>query len=239
MNDDIQEIKESIKKINDRINELTKRIQKFEKKQILKSQDPTSYEIIKEEEWDWVEKNLHKTGIILEYEIAKYLFNTGLVYEQNDEFFYPKEDNQFYTDFLFGENISSAQKLSVNKFETDIKIWEYFYFDNDNRNFKIKVIIHYFIECKSRNNPPLNYLIIPKRFQDDPKFFPLYSIHSSAFFNQLWIKSNRFSETSQELSAFNMVILQLMTKKHLRKLFGNYFVQLIAKVVVHWLKYYL
>lgn len=58
MNDDIQEIKESIKKIDDRINELTKRIQKFEKKQILKSKDPTSYEIIKEEEWDWVEKNL-------------------------------------------------------------------------------------------------------------------------------------------------------------------------------------
>ena len=148
---------------------LEKRIKRLEREvKKLKSRNFGSkyienFDFDSEDIWDTIERNIHKRGIILEYEIINILKEINSDFSHHDTFLYPKNPIKFFIDYYFHNNryfnIRKLDKLQEKKLETDIIIDEYDkIIDNE---IKINLNYKYIIECKSRSHPPINYLIFP------------------------------------------------------------------------------
>lgn len=157
----LSEMSQKIQKNIKEITKIKKKLNRFTSAK-LKS-DVSQFDIKSEESWDFIKRNLYKTGIFLEQEIQDYLKELGIKFESNYQFFYPNDPGKYYIDIIL-EEISRqrgrTERIQKGNFEIDIIASEFKEFSD--QNFEINVKINYIFECKSRNNPPVNYLVIPR-----------------------------------------------------------------------------
>lgn len=179
------------------INYLKDKVEKIEKKvqKLLKDQGDRnilSFEIKGDDQWDHIERNLLQSGIILEHEISRKLTDMEIIHDQNCTFKYPSEKGKFMIDYSFSnENefyrFPEFEKIKSRLFETDLWIDNDYDYSDD--KFNIRVTTYYLIECKSRANPPINYLFLPNKtglnLLKDPKksFFQLKGSKLLPFLN--------------------------------------------------------
>ena len=95
----IRKVEIENQKLRQNHQKLARKIEKLEN--IRGTSDITEFEINQEEEWKVVERNLHKTGVLLEYEVAEYLKETNLEFDLNYLFKYPSDPGVFYIDYFF------------------------------------------------------------------------------------------------------------------------------------------
>ncbi len=177
-------IQGQLQKLESKINLIQKRVEHLENAKIPKTQH--DFEILTPEAWEQVERNLSKAGIILEFQMAEKLQkiseNTNVAYDSSEKFEYPNVPGGYYIDLLcknyilLGEDLAKdlnnskdvittfwngerfRPEISSNEFEID-----YFVEDNlkfDVGKYRVEIVYKYAIECKSREDPPVNYLII-------------------------------------------------------------------------------
>lgn len=116
-------------------------------------------------------------------------------YIPNYEFEYPNELGEYYLDLFFNNMEVEDNKVKTSLFETDIVIFENKVFEDD--NFSIWVDLTYIVKCKSRSNPPINYIVFPLKYS---KVFsqPYISFYGSAFYHQLFIEANDLLRTERK-----------------------------------------
>jgi len=197
----LEENKEKIKNLVNDVNILKKDVKKLE---IARgSKFVSEFEIENEQQWDQVEKALIQKGTILEYEISKKLEQENIDFEPNDTFIYPSERHSSYIDYFFSSSypfhaFKEGKDVQTAEFETDFTINEVDKIITD--DFEILLDTYYFIECKSRTNPPINYLFILNKFynQVDSSFRSFLVINGSNFVGIFNLKSNILWPTSHE-----------------------------------------
>jgi len=186
------ELNEKVRRNSEKLKLLENAIKKLRSKNT-GDKNVKNFEIEGDEVWELLERNLYKNGVLLEYEILNILKSMDIQFEHQDTFSYPKEPDKFYIDYHFYNNLfyrhKDVQPIPYKSFETDIVINELDKITREN----IKVFIHYYylIECKSRSNPPVNYLIFPDY---DLKDIINQIKHSDSEFNSMIrLKSSQFT----------------------------------------------
>lgn len=222
----MEKFKKSMNLIGKDLINLKKRIKKLEIDKGAKN--IIDFEIKTKEQWDTVERNLTKTGIILEYEVFKKLKEMEVDFEQNFTFFYPNEANTFYLDYVFSKNGSflkfkDGPEINIAENEIDALITQRLEFKEG--KYKIKVFVHYLIECKSRNDPPINYLFIPnkhfKKFNEDQK--SVLKLYGSTFFGVLYLKNDYLWPTLRDPISINHSNLSIDPKDTITDAFWQLF----------------
>ncbi len=173
-------------------------------------------EINSSDAWEQVERSLYKTGLILEFGVAEKLNriskSTGIIYDPSYSFTYPNVPGSFYIDLLCKEWIHLSEEkaetlnaakdiltaawngdqyspqINTGESERDFLVKDHFQMDVG--RFRVNFVIKYAIECKSRIDPPVNYLIVT----EDNLHLPLLPIQMSGPFWFL-IDTPQFPET--------------------------------------------
>lgn len=163
----------------------------------------SDFEIKRKDQWDVVESNLSKTGILLEYEIFKKLKDMGIDFEQNYSFIYPNKENSFYIDYIFSKNapitkFKKAPRIKVSENEIDVLIHHKLKYKDG--KYIIRIFVYYLIECKSRSNPPINYLFIPNKhfMKFDKGKKSVYRLYGSDFIGDLYVESDYLWSTLRD-----------------------------------------
>ncbi len=223
-NDDNINLKEKIKNLEIENQKLNQNNQKLEKKvkrleDLRGTNKKLSFEINNEEEWNDIENKLHKTGILLEYEILDHIKETKLKFKANNSFIYPSDQGVFYIDYFFDKWDSVTPTFNLAELETDLKVFEEV--DVKDENFKINVKIIYFIECKSRI-PPINYIIIPDNTLTKA-YKAEFVFNGSNILNRISIESDFFIKTKQKIIGIKYPHLNIDRQKIFNKAFWQLF----------------
>jgi len=218
--------KSSIDGLTKKLNELTKSVEKIKSQR--GERKVSKFEIKSKAEWDLVERTLLQKGIILEHEIFKSLEEMGIEYEPNDNFFYPTDKGLFYIDSFFSNNnlfhyFEDALDIKTSQYETDVWIQDFEIIQDD--NFIIRFDINYFIECKSRSNPPINYLFVLdktlRKIKTTGKSF--LTIKGSKFIGDLILEIDYFWRTIHDPIQISYPNLHIEEKETLNTAFWQLF----------------
>jgi len=213
--------------------ELEKRVEILEKKVQRLSKDRgdrniSNFEIIDDDQWDHIERNLLQKGVILEHEISKKLKDLDIEHTQNYSFLYPSDKGKFMTDYQFSnENelcrFPDSEDIKSREFETDIYIDKDFKYSDE--KFNISVTFYYLIECKSKANPPINYLFIPNKhflkLKEPKKSF--FQLKGSKFLPSVNLYYDKIWRTDQNIIQIEYPKLSLDNTKTLNKAFWQLF----------------
>ena len=212
--------------INRKIEILEKKVQRLIKDK--GDRNISTFEITGDDQWDYIERNLLQKGVILEHEISKILKDLGVIHTQNDSFLYPSDRGKFMIDYQFSnENdfcqFTDSDVIKSRMFETDIYIDKEYNYNDD--NFNISITLYYLVECKSRANPPINYLFIPNKVGLDLKepersFFHLTGSKFLPFINLYYDKIWR---TDQNIIQIGYPKLNIDNKETLNEAFWQLF----------------
>ena len=213
--------------------DLKNRVENLERKvqRLLKDRGDrniSNFEITGDDQWDHIERNLLQKGVILEHEISKKLQDLDIEYTQNHSFLYPSDRGKFMIDYQFSnENeffrFPDSDDIKSRMFETDIYIDKKYKYSDE--NFNISVTFYYLIECKSRANPPINYLFIPNKVGlelKEPKksFFQLIGSKFLPFINLYY---DPIWRTDQNIIQIEYPKLNLDNKETLNEAFWQLF----------------
>lgn len=218
--------KSLIDSLKKKLNELNKSV---EKKKIHRGEKKVSkFEINSKAEWDSVERTLLQKGFILEYEIFKNLEKMGIEYEPNHSFPYPTDKGLFYIDHFFSNNnifchLNDAIDIKTGQYETDVWIQDSEIIQDE--NFIIRLNINYFIECKSRSNPPINYLFVLDKTLGMFKLKgrPFLTIKGSNFIGGLFFQIDDFWRTKHDPIQISYPKLHIEEKETLNTAFWQLF----------------
>lgn len=214
-------------------NELEKRMEKLERnvQKLLKDQGDrniSNFEINGDDQWDHIERNLLQKGVILEHEISKKLNDLDIEHTQNYSFLYPSGKGKYMIDYQFSnENkfcrFPESDEIKSRLFETDIYIDKDYKYSDE--NFNISLTLYYLFECKSRANPPINYLFIPNKvgleFKEPEKSF--FQLKGSKFLPFLNLYIDPIWRTGQNIIQIKYPKLDLDNKEILNEAFWQLF----------------
>jgi len=213
--------------------DLKNRIENLERKvqRLLKNQGDrtiSNFEITGDDQWDHIERNLLQKGVILEHEISKKLKDLDIEHTQNYSFLYPSEKGKFMIDYQFSNvneffRFPDSEDIKSRMFETDIYIDKDFKYSDE--NFNISVTFYYLIECKSRSNPPINFLFIPNKVglelkEPEKSFFQLKGSKFLPFINLYY---DPIWRTDQNIIQIKYPKLDLDSKETLNEAFWQLF----------------
>lgn len=223
---EINEIKSAINSLTNKLNALNESVEKL--KTHRGDRKVSKFEIKSKAEWDFVERTLLQKGFMLEYEIFKSLEKMGIEYEPNHSFPYPTGTGLFYIDTFFSNNnifchLNDAPDIKTSLFETDVWIKDSEIIQDE--NFIINLNINYFIECKSRSNPPINYLfVLDKKIPViRKKGYPFILLRGSKFFNDLLLEIDFFWRTEHDPIQISYPKLNIEEKEALNTAFWQLF----------------
>ncbi|KKN61190.1 hypothetical protein LCGC14_0524310 [marine sediment metagenome] len=226
-----KKVKLNNKKIKDLITDIQNLKKDLNKLKISQgSKYPSDFVIEGKEQWEQVEKALIQQGILLEYDIIKKLDNESIIHNSNDSFIYPNGKNKFYIDYFFSKNnphphynFPESKEIQTGEFETDITIDEIDRFEDQNFIFTLNT--HFLIECKSRSNPPVNYIIILDKIanQMENKIKFLLSIKGSKFASDFILKTNTLWSTRHKPLPISYSNLKIDDKNTLVEAFWQLF----------------
>ena len=214
-------------------NDLEKRMEKLERnvQKLLKDQGDrniSNFEINGDDQWDHIERNLLQKGVVLEHEISKKLNDLDIEHTQNYSFLYPSDKGKFMIDYQFSNENEFCQfpesdVIKSRLFETDIYIDKDYKYSDE--NFNISVTLYYLFECKSRANPPINYLFIPNKvgleFKEPEKSF--FQLKGSKFLPFLNLYFDPIWRTDQNIIQIKYPKLDLDNKETLNEAFWQLF----------------
>lgn len=213
--------------------DLKNRVENLERKvqRLLKDRGDrniSNFEITGDGQWDHIERNLLQKGVILEHEISKKLKDLDIEHTQNYSFLYPSDKGKFMIDYQFSnENefcrFPDSDDIKSRRFETDIYIDKKYKYSDE--NFNISITFYYLIECKSRANPPINYLFIPNKvgleFKEPKKSF--FQLKGSKFLPFLNLYIDPIWRTDQNIIQIKYPRLDLDNKETLNEAFWQLF----------------
>jgi len=222
----INENESVIEALTKRVNELNESVEKLK---IRRGERTVSkFKISGNSQWDLVERTLLQKGILLEHEIFKSLEEMGIVYEPNDSFYYPTEKGLFYIDSFFSNNnlfhyFEDSLEVKTMLFETDAWIQDREIIQDD--SFLIRADINYIIECKSRSNPPINYLFVLDKSlsRDEKKRNSFLTIKGSKFIGNFILEIDNFWRTRHDPIQISYPNLHIDEKETLNTAFWQLF----------------
>lgn len=212
--------------LKNRIENLERKVQRLLKDQ--GDRNISNFEITGDDQWDHIERNLLQKGVILEHEISKKLKDLDIEHTQNYSFLYPSGKGIFMIDYQFSnENefcrFPVSDDFKSRMFETDIYIDKNYKYSDE--NFNISVTFYYLIECKSRSNPPINYLFIPNKvgleLKEPKKSF--FQLKGSKFLPFINLYYDPIWRTDQNIIQIKYPKLDLDSKEILNKAFWQLF----------------
>lgn len=218
--------KSSIELLTEKLNDLNESVDKIKGRR--GERKVSKFEIKSKAEWDLVERTLLQKGIILEHDIFKSLEKMGIEYEPNDSFHYPTDRGLFYSDKFFSNDnffhhFEDALKIRTSLFETDVWINDFEIIQDE--NFIIRTNIYYSIECKSRSNPPINYLFvldkIPSKVKINGKGYIV--IKGSKFIGDIILKEEYLWRTRHEPIQISYPNFHIEEKETLNSAFWQLF----------------
>ena len=213
--------------------DLKNRVENLERKvqRLLKDKGDRNilnFEITDDDQWDHIERNLLQKGVILEHEISKKLKDLNIEHTQNYSFLYPNDRGKFMIDYQFSSNnefyrFPDSEEIKSSMFETDIYIDKDYEYSDE--NFNISVTFYYLIECKSRANPPINYLFIPYEvgLELEKPIKSFFQLKGSKFLPFINLYYDPIWRTDQNIIQIKYPKLDLDSKETLNEAFWQLF----------------